>query len=927
MVSIAKTTKFKDEMIRTYTPFYRWNAFDKSDINDIQSVIDYARGLVIKDKEMADSQETDTSLLKSDLYIRAKENTLEPSYTQYHRQMIIDDYEEVNPYYANLKSQYGIDYYEARKAPDFKILKAINNSLDKFHKSIFEEAYYESVNYYQKVLYTHAFDNQYYHKEFFLEYIIFMTIQRYIDKEMDAYFNVDTYTKRQLKNGFISYGLDYFDSFPIEYQRRTYKLINDMIRNKGTNKVFDIIKDIFNFSNIHINKYTLGKTKDSKGIEDLVFFKTDINDTLNINTDPKMDYDEVTGNDPYWRTPKEDVFDKDFNTLSSKYISVDVLLDILVNSRQMSYFYNLINDIQIEQEKAIKEYMHEHNVTYDVAKKEGGFQDTDFYFSDRNISDKPIHIFDAIIALIELILVRMRWSDKIHHKNGWLRHVHKFNLGIDNKDKLMEARKYLLWNEDNKFSSSEYEELNKFYHDFYIQGIDKDSEKNTYSYVSQKFSDHSIYASQLIAYSRVVLEGELIGSKLLEDHIKKNELYDGLEYLHNLIMDVDRGVKIGTLYPYDYIKDIFSDYIDFSMNNGNIKTDDLLSWSIGRGKYIYDELVDFIKLTDDTKLNELFRIYNEDDKSNENLLRVYAELPTAIERSVKDNTYTQSRYIQNFPNLSVFLDVYLKFLHNGLSLINLEQFTRVYRFNQKLETKTEDLIINIQDPFIWQNLKELWNDNFVGDQSMELFMGYKTYSDYLKDKDPNLYQYTRIYKDYNNIDNFDFEGTVRDKIFELATDIDNHLDLGDYDFFLTSNFIGLEEYVKDYIYILIQIFKAYTVDTIYAHTVYNLNDKWENSFKVLDGFEVTNRIKLKLKDHFSIVDTMNTDSHMKPDGKDNTITLTESLVFKRDGKVVDKKVEYGTNNRSYIPYETEFDIFALNNYTQELNYKYMPSAK
>lgn len=906
---MAKITKFKDEMIRKYTPYYRWNAFDKSDINDIQSVIDFARGLVIKDKEYADSLETDTSLLNSDLYIRAKEGTLEPSYTQYHRQMIIDNYDEVNPYYANLKAQYGIDYYEARSAPDFKILKEINNSLDKFHKSIFEEAYYESVNYYQKVLYTHAFDNQYYHKEFFLEYIIFMTIQRYIDKEMDAYFNVDTYTKRQLKNGFISYGLDYFDSFPIEYQRRTYKLINDMIRNKGTNKVFDIIKDIFNFSNIHINKYTLAKSKDSNGIDDLIFFKTDINEKLNINTDSKATYEDVTGNDPYWRVPKEEVFDKDFNTASSKYISVDVMLDILVNSRQMSYFYSLINDIQIEQEKAIKQYMIDNGVSYDVAKKKGGFEDTDFYFSDRNISDKPIHIFDAIIALIELILVRMRWSDKIHHKNGWLKNVHKFNYKADNKNILMDARKYLLWNDDNKFSSSEYNALTKYYQNFYLQKFNKDSEKNNYTYVNQKYSDHAIYASQLIAYSRVVLEGDLTRSSLLEDHIKRNELYDGLEYLHNLYMDTSRGVKLGTLYPYEYIKDLFSDFIDFSINNGNITIDELLSWSVNEGRYVYDELETFIKITDDTKLNELFKMY-QSDPNNEMLLRLYNELTEAIERSTKAKKYTSSKYIQNFPNLSVFLDVYLKFLHSGLTSINLEQFTKVYKFNQGLETQTEDLVDKVQDPYIWQNLKDLWKENFTGDQSMELFMGYKTFSDYLKDKDPNLYQYTRIYKDYNNIDNFDFEGTVRDKIFELATDIDNHLELGDYDFFLTSNFIGLEEYVKDYIYILIQIFKAYTVDTIYAHTVYNLNDKWENSFKVLDGFEVTNRQTLKFKDHFSIVDTINRNSHMQTNGRNNLITLRESVVFKRDGQVVDKEVNYGANNLTYIPYDTEIDPFS-----------------
>ena len=70
-------------MIRKYTPYYRWNAFDDDDIKDIDGVIEFARGLVIKDSDYADSLETETSLKASDLYMRANDNTLDPSYSEF----------------------------------------------------------------------------------------------------------------------------------------------------------------------------------------------------------------------------------------------------------------------------------------------------------------------------------------------------------------------------------------------------------------------------------------------------------------------------------------------------------------------------------------------------------------------------------------------------------------------------------------------------------------------------------------------------------------------------------------------------------------------------------------------------------------------------------------------------------------------------
>ena len=67
---------FKEEMLRKYSPAYIYNPFKELDIKDLNEVIQYAKGLVIKDSELADAYENEQSMKNSDRYIRAKEGTL-----------------------------------------------------------------------------------------------------------------------------------------------------------------------------------------------------------------------------------------------------------------------------------------------------------------------------------------------------------------------------------------------------------------------------------------------------------------------------------------------------------------------------------------------------------------------------------------------------------------------------------------------------------------------------------------------------------------------------------------------------------------------------------------------------------------------------------------------------------------------------------
>ena len=461
--------EFKEEMIRKYTPYFKYNAFTKDDIKEIENVIDYAKGLIIFDKKIADQHETMASMKNAFNYLKALTNTFsnKENVTEFERNLMIKNYEELNPYYKELYYNYGIDYSISRQSSDFKILKSTINTLDKIQKNMFDEMYYKSVNYLQKVTYTDAFINQQYNREFYRELVIFMTIQRYINKMMDNYFNIDTYDRRRLKNGFISNGMDYFDDVPLNYQRRIYKMLNTLISNKGTNNVFQHILDIFSFKNLNIYRYPLVKTKNSSGEEDIKFFKVPIGDILNVNKHLPIDFEYIVEKDPYWRTDKEHLFDYNFNHIESKYLSIDVVIDLLTNNLQLAYFFSLLNHCEIINNSKIADYMEENKCSYQEAFDKSGIQDVDFSFINRNISTKNIRVYNALIALIVLVLKRMGLTDKINRGNPSYLYAYN-NLetnddgnsteGIESTNEILyELKRYLYWNKRkfNKFDKKE----------------------------------------------------------------------------------------------------------------------------------------------------------------------------------------------------------------------------------------------------------------------------------------------------------------------------------------------------------------------------------------------------------------------------------------------------------------------------------------
>lgn len=849
---------FKEEMLRKYSPAYIYNPFKELDIKDLNEVIQYAKGLVIKDSELADAYENEQSMKNSDRYIRAKEGTLSIK-SEYEKNAIIKNYTEYNDYYKSLYNKYAIEPYDARKTKDYHIIKSLYNTLDKNKKKIFEESYYEALDYYLNVTYTEAFMNQRYEREFFNTYLVFSAILRYINKGIENFFDIDTYTKDMLKNGFISWGLDYFDEIPLFYQRRIYKVLNDLVRNKGTNASFEIIADLFSFDNININKYILAKKENNDGI-DLSFYRVPINENLDIRNNEEVDYNSITDNDPYWRAIEEEIKESNFNTLDTKYISADIELDVVDNTKKLAYLYSLLNSFEIESRKSIESIKEKYNLNNEDSKLYGSLLDNTFYINNNDVSPEPFYLFDALSALTTLIFRRMNWSDTIHRINN-VNYSYGYNIDTDNSEYISDARRYLFWSKD-KFNENTWKKNMNFLNKFKLKSMNNNDSTND---ILIEYNSSVVYSNQFSIISDYV-NGFTNNNKLAE-YLDNNMIYEAMEYLMNLLLNRYNEINMNLLFNYTKFKKLFSKFINYQINSSFISIDSIYELLYKDDK-ISRELRVLVYNINNTKLTEVYNSYISNSTSNNAELLINI-LSKTISNMINNNVYNID--INRLPNLSVYLEVFLSSsIINVKNVISIDDFVDIYNFNESLRKELEELILDNNNPELNIYLNNTWNNSFIDNFSMDNFKGNKTFLEYLLNNDPNLYYY--ITSD-NNKTSEELNIIYRDKIFELIESIDNYMNLNT-DFLLQNNFIALNDYIKRYMYILIKIFKAYTTETIYSNTLYNFDKEFDNSIKVMDSLDITYSKDL----YRDFLDTKDSNSrHVYDTHYENAIEITSTI--------------------------------------------------
>src|SRR5699024_3829246 len=214
----------------------------------------------------------------------------------------------------------------------------------------------------------------------------------------------------------------------------------------------------------------------------------------------------------------------------------------------------------------------------------------------------------------------------------------------------------------------------------------------------------------------------------------------------------------------------------------------------------------------------------------------------SIDYSIKNNQYTSKKQISRYPALKSYISDIIVYDDSDKDLINIYDIINMYKHNEKFRKELEELIYNANDPHLREKFITLHKQLFINNSSNDVFNGFKTYSDYLKFKEPDLYYYTIVESEIYNEDTFDRENIFRERIFELVSSIDNHLNLKE-QYFTNSNFVGIVNFIRDYITILIMLFK--------------LEDKFENSINIIDEDNVKYSRTTKKVDKINTLDKKN----------------------------------------------------------------------
>lgn len=339
--------------------------------------------------------------------------------------------------YLNHLGNLRVSFFEARSAKPFYILNYEKYIFEEERAKKFIELYYESMVYVLSAVYNDAFKGHGYYDNFISLLIVFITMQKFINAQLDYAIRKDFYDLESIKNTFLSYGLPFFEEIPLKYQRRIVKNINQLLKYKGTNKVLVDIVSLFGFQNIELFKYYLVKDfkrgvnnqivvdlEDPKNSYELKFAQVPL-DTKDVSAALQQDflyqtYESVVKDDPFWGNGNEneygideefknEILEAEFNYVNTKYISMNTMFNMAQLSFEACYYFNLINTLES------KGLMDEMRFTSNQIKHSGNF----------------IKVFDAVTGVYMLLFRRFGYDDNIIYTPTSVGSIFGFDFDTD----------------------------------------------------------------------------------------------------------------------------------------------------------------------------------------------------------------------------------------------------------------------------------------------------------------------------------------------------------------------------------------------------------------------------------------------------------------------------------------------------------------
>lgn len=267
-------------------------------------------------------------------------------------------YSYVNPYTARIASESemiryfkGDNYISHGYGKYSYENEEINNFID-----IFKEVRY----YYYKVLLNESFINEQHYNLYEKTILIFMAVVRFMALKLDELKNIDTYNRKDIENFLYSFGMGKLaDILNLDsnfanaeiYSKKILKNYLNLVQNKGSKDVIDILEDVFSIGSTELKIYKnilIGYKENDK--KKYYFIKLDYNtnDILKEieNSTSRTPLSDYVNSDIYWDaddTPDAELNNLGLDVANTKYISPEVSIELSESTETNRLIFALID--------------------------------------------------------------------------------------------------------------------------------------------------------------------------------------------------------------------------------------------------------------------------------------------------------------------------------------------------------------------------------------------------------------------------------------------------------------------------------------------------------------------------------------------------------------------------------------------------------
>ena len=354
----------------------------------------------------------------------------------------------------------------------------------------------------------------------------------------------------------------------------------------------------------------------------------------------------------------------------------------------------------------------------------------------------------------------------------------------------------------------------------------------------------------------------------LKDTVEKDSSYKNSLYFYNYTLSNDKIDLINSIlllfavvmkkfgYKDTIIKSVsgITKVFDYNLDKETTPTY-YFKKAIKREKVSLSDYVEFIPTLENVSDKELFNqqkmvtinyeFINDRTLSSKELDIINSELITYEWLYLED--YTVNNYKkENLVNFDKEI--------TRLSFVN--QFVS----NQTFRKQLENMIVSTRSRELYRKYMAYYKKCFLSEYRYDLFGNYETFTDYLRVNDPTCYSVLEKIKYKIEETPADEEIIYYEYILEICNSIDTYLDSDEMDFVVQGN-VYLTDYVKQFIYELVEFIRSYTIYVKEISTIYLFDDRFLNKIKFFDELEWNNIQKYLLL--FNINDRMIIDNKMK----------------------------------------------------------------